>query len=374
MADAFTPTPDEQANIDAAKDNQARAQSNLAIEDDILARDRADFNPTGPEGTQGPQPTFNEPNPQDHMKDVMKQAPLLMALGALGGALGHQHGITMLASTNAMMKGLVQGNSEAYSAAREKYEKDYAEFKDKNKTWMDVYRAYLTAYKGRIDADIRARAAANTSVGIANKDVAVGQSEVAKRVQLMTQLERTQGQLNRWSRQDITDMIKAEAEAARAGAAVTNANTNAGKAAAAGAKGGKAQEVEVRAGQTIDELSKLIDENQFLTGVGGKARKLYEFVDSSTTGETNLPATQFASKMHLLEADVPEILKIKGKMGVDQRKQIYDAIDALKAATSGPQAKIQFQELKRLLNLPNTKTINGVTYTQVDGKWMGPPK
>ena len=160
MADAiqspeFTPTPEQAGYIASAESGVDTAKGNLALNESMLQRDRADFNPMGDEGTGGPRPTFNEPDPQDHMQDIMKVAPLWMALGAMGGAFFKQSGFTMLSSTNAMMKGLVQGNADAYAQAREKYDKDYAEFRDKQKTWQDVYRAYLSAYKGRIDADVR---------------------------------------------------------------------------------------------------------------------------------------------------------------------------------------------------------------------------
>jgi hypothetical protein len=106
-----------------------------------------------------------------------------------------------------------------------------------------------------------------------------------------------------------------------------------------------------------------------LTGAGGKGRRIVEFVQSSLDGDAQLPATEFASKMHLLLAKVPEILKMKGKMGKDQREQINEAVSGLENATSGPQAKVKLNELKKLLAIPPTKTLDGKTYVQRDGKW-----
>jgi hypothetical protein len=212
MADLFTPTPDEQANIDSATSFRDRMQDNLAVEDKILAKDQAEFNPEGPEGTGGPKPTFNEPTPQDHMNDLMKTAPIFMALAAIGGSFAHQSGLTMLSSTNAMMKGLVQGDAEAYGQARDKYDQEYAEFKEKNRTWMDTYRAYMAAFKGRADADLRARASANAAVGIADKDVRASQAEVMKRVQLTAALESADSRKDHYEKSDVQNAIRTEVQ------------------------------------------------------------------------------------------------------------------------------------------------------------------
>ena len=205
------PTPDEAADIASADEERSIALGNLSAAEGQLASDRADFDPTGIEGTQGPQPTFNEPTPQDHMQDIMKVAPLWMALGAIGGKFFKQSGLTMLSSTNAMMKGLVQGNADAYGQAREKYEQDYANFRDKQKTWMDTYKAYIQAYKGRIDADLRAVAGANTAVGIADKDLRAAHADVFKADQIAQQADRLTGLLLHWQNQDAQNAIRTEA-------------------------------------------------------------------------------------------------------------------------------------------------------------------
>jgi len=384
MADQFTPTPDEQANIDAASAVAQNARSNLSMEQDILQRTREDYNPTGPEGTMGSQPTFNEPTPQDHMQDLMKAAPLFMALGALGGAFSHQSGITMLASTNAMMKGLVQGNAEAYDQAREKYEKDYAQFKDKNQTWMDVYRAYLTAYKGRVDASVRAVAGANAAVGIADKDLVAAHADVAKRALIMNQIDRTQGLLNRYSRQDITDMIKAEADKQRADAATKNADTNATKAATAAAKGGATDadtQQTVALGNEIIAQLESHDTGTFGgAGIGGMLSRGKEYVATKIDSDAAHPASTLATKADLFTEKMTAALKVKGqRMDAGDRIIIRDAIDIIKnKGVSDPIAIDKIREALRVIQKQmgaETKVVDGVTYTKgADGKWMGPPK
>ncbi len=137
-----------------------------------------------PSSETGPKPTFDEQLPQDHMQDLMKVAPIWMAFAALGGKFAHQSGLTMLTSTNAMMKGIVQGNSEQYAVARAKYDADYEAFKDKQKTWIDTYKAYAQAYKGRIDAAVQAFRGANTAVGIA-ESAAKNAENQARMMQLL---------------------------------------------------------------------------------------------------------------------------------------------------------------------------------------------
>lgn len=214
MADLQAPdiqlTQAQDAQIQGDEADVSSAKSYLDQEREQLASDRAGFNPTGPEGTGGPQPTFNQPTPQDHMQDIMKIAPIWMALGAIGGRFTKQSGLTMLSSTNGMMKGLVQGNEQAYGEAREKYDKDYAEFRDKQKTWMDVYRAYMVAYKGRVDADIRAVAGANTAVGIADKALRDAHLDVAKQVQLSQQAANLNSLITHRSNEDVQSAIRTQ--------------------------------------------------------------------------------------------------------------------------------------------------------------------
>lgn len=385
MADQFTPTPDEQANIDAASAVAQNARSNLKMEQDILQRTREDYNPTGPEGTMGSQPTFNEPTPQDHMQDLMKVAPLFMALGALGGRFSHQSGLTMLSSTNAMMQGIVKGDAQAYDQAREKYEKDYAEFKDKNNTWMDVYRAYLAGYKGRVDASVRAVAGANAAVGIADKDLVAAHADVAKRALIMNQIDKAQGQIDRYRHQDITDAIKAQADADRAAAAGKNADTNAGKAAAAAAAKGGATDADTQ--QTValgNEIIAQLESGDTGTfggaGIGGMLSRGKEYVATKIDSDAAHPASTLATKADLFTEKMTAALKVKGqRMDAGDRIIIRDAIDIIKnKGVSDPIAIDKIREALRVIQKQmgaETKVVDGVTYTKgADGKWMGPPK
>jgi hypothetical protein len=357
------------ANTDTLGNVQGDLTQAQAVRDAAIAKRDTDVAEYNPEGAAGAQPEFKAPTPQDHFEDVMKQAPLLMALGAVGGIFGKQHGITMLASTNAMMKGVVQGNADAYKDARAKYDQQYQEYLDKSKTWLDVYKAYSTAYKGRIDADQRAVQGANAAVGNFEKEARMTKGQIAQMIAIKKGLEVKNAQIQRMSDQEITDMIKAEAAKAQAAASAKRADTGAATAAsktsAAGAAAGDAL-------TTIDELEGLIKNNPGLTGYAGMARRGAEFVTSSLgPGGKPLPATEFQSKMDLLLSKVPEILKQKGgKMGVDQRKKIDEAVSALHGGVSGEQALVKLNALKELLGAPETKTVDGKTYKSLgNGRW-----
>jgi hypothetical protein len=171
-----------------------------------------------PDSAAGPQPTFNYPEPQDHFKDVMAQAPLLMGLAAIGGAFGKMHGMTMLASTNAMMKGLVQGNDAAYSDARQKYDAAFDQYKTQQKTWFDTYRAYIQAYKGRVDAQARAVQGANAAVGMDIRDQAMTQKNVAQVALIQPKIDEIHAKIRALDSNAVSNRMRADAAKSNAAA------------------------------------------------------------------------------------------------------------------------------------------------------------
>ena len=155
----------------AADDARQFEQQNMrALTDDLSA-----FNPTAETNAiagQMPQPTADmQQAPQDHMGDLMKVAPIFMGMAALGGKVFRSHGIAMLASTNAMMKGFASGNEQQYKNAVTDYQKKWAELKDQQQNWFDTYKAVYTARKGQWDARIKATEAANRIVGEQDKSI-----------------------------------------------------------------------------------------------------------------------------------------------------------------------------------------------------------
>lgn len=331
-----------------------------------------------PDAAAGPQPMFDQPAPQEHFNEIMQQAPLLMGLAAIGGSLGHQHGMTMLQSTNAMMKGIVSGSKQQYEDARKNYDESYQQFLDKQKTWMDVYKAYSTAYKGNVDAQLRAVTAANTAVGVAQRDVKMDRTQIAQMNTLTQKIREQHDKVSMFNSKLDVDQQRADAATLNAESSATRANTGVATEARKGAAAGKnAAASDASTKQllgTIKELKTMIKNHNAMTGLAGAGRRAVEWGASATGISDDVPATQFNSKLNLLISKVPEILKVKGKMGKDQREKIDAAVNDLKL-TSGRQMEVKLNELEELLGEAGnpaeleTKTINGKTYVKRAGQW-----
>lgn len=372
----------DQAELQSQEAILDQDQSSLSQYRAQLDADAADFDPTG---AAGPQPQFNEPTPQDHFQDVMKVTPLLMALGAVGGAFTKQHGITMLASTNAMMKGVVQGDADAYKQAREDYEQRYQDFRDKSKTWLDVYKAYASAYKGRIDADKLAVIGANNAVGADRKDVNMTKGDIAKMIQLRAQLDKAHQQATHMSNEDATALIRAQNDAEKAAAATKNADTNATRVATANSKtAAKQKDKDAKSQADKDEIVNMIDSSlqdlkgkTMMTGTGGAIRRAGETIANVTGISDDNTASRFADKQALLRTKLTAYLKeTGGRLGADERRILQSGIDVIdQKMTSTQQGQTKLAEVKKVLSggyksqQPVTKVIGGVTYTQRDGKW-----
>lgn len=200
--------PDQIGNTDQLIQTRDQAQADLSSS-------ISNFNP--PENTVSP--SFNEPVPTDHFNDIVGLSPLLMALGAVGGKFGNVHGIAMLQSTNAMMKGMVTGSAEQYQDARKQYDEKYSQWQDQQRTWSDTYKAYMAAYKGRIDAQQRAVQGANAAVGLAGKSDNMSKKQVLDMLKLKNQIADTTSKINSRSSTDESKRITAESSAARAATA-----------------------------------------------------------------------------------------------------------------------------------------------------------
>ena len=178
---------------------------------DSLLQTTQDFNPPDSQ-----QPQFNMPEPQNHFKDIVGLSPLIMALGAVGGVFGRAHGIAMLASTNAMMKGMVTGADDQYKDARAQYDNKYAQFRDQWKTWQDTYKAYMTAYKGRVDAQARAVQGANAAVGIDQKNLKMSQQQVDQTKLIAAKIDELHHKMTKEDSDGVSNRIKADSQASRA--------------------------------------------------------------------------------------------------------------------------------------------------------------
>jgi hypothetical protein len=213
MSDAPAPDPSVVADLQSQIQNRDQAQADLTST-------IKDFNP--PENTTPS--TFNETAPTDQFGAVVGIAPLLAALGAIGGKFGNVHGVAMLESTNAMMQGIVKGSAEQYQDARKQYEVKYDQWHDQQKTWNDTYKAYMQAYKGRVDAQQRAVAGANAAVGISLRGANMTEKQVADAAKLHEQIRVNDAKIRATDAKVVTDRIKADSQASRAATAAREAD------------------------------------------------------------------------------------------------------------------------------------------------------
>jgi hypothetical protein len=345
---------------------QADAVGTQREAEDRFSSDVANFDPAG---AAGPQPTFNEEVPKDHFDDLMKQAPLLLGLGAIGGAFGRVHGIAMIQSTNAMMKGLVQGNEDGYQKARADYDAKYQQFQEKSRTWNDVYKAYLNAYKGRIDADQKAVAAANAAVGIIDKDVNLTKKAIGDRVKLQAQIDNIHSEITHRSDQDVVAAMREQRLAQAA------ASKQAKDAGAKTAKEKKRDQDLSEAAVQIDKLIEQVQQNPTIVGGMGYVRRAGEVGGNILGLSNNTAANDFQSNMDALLLKLPKLLTDSSKSAGDERARVEQIARGLKLGSTPQNTVSSLQQLKELLGAakggstnseqaPIEKTVNGVTYVK----------
>ena len=129
----------------------------------------------------------------------------------------------------------------------------------------------------------------------------------------------------------------------------------------------------------IDDLEKILNESKGVTGGMGFIRRGGEWLKSSVDGSAALPATDFASKMEALQAQAPQLLEMGKKLGLDQRKQLTEALSGLSTMTSGAQAKLKLENFRKVLktlhgqsdpsSYEETKEVDGVTYGRRGKDW-----
>jgi hypothetical protein len=373
-----TATPPAAADPDQAELGVIQKEKGIAEAERNSFQDqmRADMASYDPEAEAGQRPAaFTEPTPQDHFGDLMAQAPIMMALGAIGGKFGNAHGVAMLQSTNAMMSGMIKGNDAAYAKAREDYDAKYQQYKEQSKTWLDVYKAYQTAYKGRIDADQRAIQGANASVGLLERDEASTKANIAQRLKLDQKIEEMNQKIAKWDADRPIAQQRADAQSESAHASTSRARTAQQNADTASSK-----EADKKTGSSadVDAAVALLDKNidalkrnpSFMAGGGGQLRQGKEYVAGLFDKNADTTATQFRANNELMKTEITKALKSKGKMGKDEREILERAIDVVDGRfTNGPQAIARLEAardvIKNQVRTPSkyqATTINGQQY------------
>jgi len=113
---------------------------------------------------------FDQQQPMQDVQPLMRSAPLLIAITALGGHAARQSGLTMLNATNAMFKGAMAGNTEAYEGAKKLYDEAYQKHMEREKMRAKVYADVVKAAGNMVNADQMALEIADKAVGDARAD------------------------------------------------------------------------------------------------------------------------------------------------------------------------------------------------------------
>jgi len=98
---------------------------------------------------------FQQPAPKPVTNPLGRLFPLL-AISAFGGKLTKQDAGLMLASTTGLVKGYLAGNEEVMQQHEAAYQEAYKRFKDRQEQQDKIFKEMREAYKGRVDADVKA--------------------------------------------------------------------------------------------------------------------------------------------------------------------------------------------------------------------------
>jgi len=104
--------------------------------------------------------TLSTMQPPQRDTGIFSQAPLLIALTALGGKAIGLHARTMLGATNGMVKGMLMGNQQAYDDAVNQYKENRQKLLDTWDLQQKYYETLYHSYADRADAKLKAIQAA----------------------------------------------------------------------------------------------------------------------------------------------------------------------------------------------------------------------
>jgi hypothetical protein len=95
----------------------------------------------------------------------------MLAIGALGGKAAKLNASAMLGANIGMVQGYLSGKEDVYQDNLAKWKAQYQAFKDRQDQQDKIYKEMREAYKGRIDADIKALQFARQVTGDEAKNV-----------------------------------------------------------------------------------------------------------------------------------------------------------------------------------------------------------
>jgi hypothetical protein len=284
--------------------------------------------------------------PVNHMQEVMKGAPILMMLTAIGGSLTRAGGMAMLSGMTGMMQGLTSGSRQQYDDSYKQFMTEYQQQRDRMALMQKIYNQRLDAYKGRADASELAARAAHEVIGDINKQEQNLISNFKTQQSMQLQLDKLAEQVQ--NHNDIMDIRNRQADIAQ-----QRADTYRDKATQAVGVQKQQQAVEDSIRQ-IDDLLKIQDDNSMVTGAGGFIRRAAEVGETVFTDDADIPAHRYQSGMDSLMAILPQAMSIKGQLRKDQQAHLEDAYNTLKAGATGKIAREKLQTLRDILSKQST--------------------
>jgi hypothetical protein len=250
----------------------------------------------------------------------------------------------MIQSTNAMMKGLVQGSDEAYADARKKYDQQFAEYKDQQKTWFDVYKAYQSAYKGRIDVDEKAITAANQAVGIAQTGTKMTRQQIMMLPEIAAKIEKTHADISHMSAQEMLAWARLNEKTQTDQAKQTDKTTR------TTAKDAKKGEELTALNADIDKAIEMVQNNAMVTGAGGMVRRVGEVAGNVTGISSDTTAHDFESMISAIELKAAHAVSGDNRTAKDQRERIDKIVRGLKLGATKENTISSLRQLKEIIS------------------------
>lgn len=267
---------------------------------------------------------FQQPAPQPQKNPLGRLFPLL-AIAAFGGKSSKLDAGSMLAATTGVVKGYLAGNAEAYQTAEKQYQDAYARFKDRQEQQDKIFKEMREAYKGRVDADVKALQFARQLT----HDEAVAEHQTAAMAQ---QYQEWAANLAEKSDKNDSDKLfkalmlriaqqNADSRGRTADASVENAETRKNNPTGSAAGKKKKAEAESLAASTIpiiDQTIALIKSKAGsvgTTGLPGFARSVKENVTGSVGQGTDQTAHKVNSNLTILTAAATHMAGLRPGVG-----------------------------------------------------------
>lgn len=306
---------------------------------------------------------FQQPAPQQGNL-LGGLAPLLL-FSAFGGGRTKANASAMIGATTGVVTGYLSGKQEAYDDAVAKYNQSYKAFMDHQAAQDKVYKEMREAYKGRIDADIKALQFARQVTGDEGKMDAqiLNLKEKMDAERDKMEINNEQVQLHFQQMGLKLDQLKIQQENAdtnKKREADTNAHnersdaqrsTNESDKVAKDDKKTKATD-DLVAGMNadIDSAVTMITNTPRTAGVGGMARSAYETVSQGLGANTPSTAHLVDAKLKDLQLKLAQYEKLGGRPSKDVVQLVEKMIGGQHIGQSDKSTVDLLKQLKDQIN------------------------